>query len=165
MIHRCPNCPGSSALVRYLNTVFNIDSESGSEDENDELQVTYQQWEKTDRAQIMTCVLPVSEFILLVSEKISCFTENSYLSRCQSAYLKESLANLPDDKINIQLDFAENYQFTVQDEIQSYHWTKTYCTVHPVVIHIREGDTVNKVDSLRRPSNDLSNDIPFVSSC
>jgi hypothetical protein len=27
-------------------------------------------------------------------------------------------------------DFAENYTF---DEIQSFHWCKLYCTLHPVV--------------------------------
>ena len=30
-------------------------------------------------------------------------------------------------------DLAENYQFLVQDEIQSYHWSKEYCTLHPLV--------------------------------
>ena len=69
--------------------------------------------------------------------------------------------NLPDEKVVIQLDFAENYQFTIQDEIQSYHWTKTYCTVHPVVIHVRDGGTV-KVDSMCFLSNDLSHDTSFV---
>ena len=29
-------------------------------------------------------------------------------------------------------DFAENYQFLVQ-EIQSYHWSKEYCTLDPLV--------------------------------
>ena len=59
------------------------------------------------------------------------------------------------------MDFAENYQFTIQDEILTYHWTKTYCTVHPVVIHVRDGGTV-KVDSMCFLSYDLSHDISFV---
>ena len=33
------------------------------------------------------------------------------------------------------LDFAENYQYVVQDEVQGYHWNKQQCTQHPVVLH------------------------------
>ena len=58
-------------------------------------------------------VLPVSDFILVVSEKISRFTEHFYLPRCRAAYLNESLASLPNEKVVSQLDFIENYQFTV----------------------------------------------------
>ena len=32
-------------------------------------------------------------------------------------------------------DFAENYTFVVQDEIQSYHWCKKQCSLHPIVIY------------------------------
>ena len=28
-------------------------------------------------------------------------------------------------------DFSENYQFLVQEEVQSYHWSKEYCMLHP----------------------------------
>ena len=35
-------------------------------------------------------------------------------------------------------DFAENYTFVVQDEIQSFHWSKQYCTLHPVVVYYKE---------------------------
>ena len=34
-------------------------------------------------------------------------------------------------------DFAENYQFVVQDEIQSFHWNKTQATLHPTVIYYK----------------------------
>ena len=31
-------------------------------------------------------------------------------------------------------DFAENYKFMVQDEVQGFHWNNLQCTLHPVVI-------------------------------
>lgn len=31
----------------------------------------------------------------------------------------------------VQLDFAENYSFVIQDEIQGHHWTNNQLTVHP----------------------------------
>ena len=36
------------------------------------------------------------------------------------------------------VDFAENYSFVVQDEIQSFHWSKSHCTLHPVVVYYKE---------------------------
>ena len=39
-------------------------------------------------------------------------------------------------------DFAENYQFLVQDEIQSYHWSKEYCSLHPLVVYFTDDDGI-----------------------
>ena len=35
------------------------------------------------------------------------------------------------------MDFAENQNFLVQDEVQSYHWNSQQCTLHPVVIYYK----------------------------
>ena len=37
-------------------------------------------------------------------------------------------------------DFAENYQYLIQDEIQSFQWNKEYCTLHPLVIYYKDVD-------------------------
>ena len=55
------------------------------------------------------------------------------------------------------LDFAENYHYIVQDEIQGYHWNKDQCTLHPVVIYYREGNEVKHI-SLCILSDDLEHD-------
>ena len=34
-------------------------------------------------------------------------------------------------------NFAENFQFTVQNEVQSYHWNKPKFTLHPVIIYYK----------------------------
>ena len=58
-------------------------------------------------------------------------------------------------------DFAENYTFPIQDEIQSYHWHKQYCTLHPVVLYYKEkGQLVEK--SFCFLSDDLNHDTCFV---
>ena len=158
MVHRCENCPGTSALVTYLKSVFDLDAEH----EIDwQMPVSFQQWESTDRAAIMTFTLPLIDFIQYAAEKLSEFTEHSYLSKCQAAALKKLLDNLPINKVVAQVDFAENFQFVIQDEIQSYHWTKEYCTVHPVVLHIKKHEEVVTV-SLCFFSNDMSHDTSFV---
>ena len=32
-------------------------------------------------------------------------------------------------------DFAKDYQFLIQDEVQSYHWSKEYGKLHPLVLY------------------------------
>ena len=59
-------------------------------------------------------------------------------------------------------DFAENYQFPVQDEIQSYHWSKEYCTLHLLVVYFIDSDGNIKHNSLSFISDDNNHDTNFV---
>ena len=47
--------------------------------------------------------------------------------------LKSSLPPL--EEMILQGDFAENYSFVVQDEIQSFHWENKQATLHPFVAY------------------------------
>ena len=42
-------------------------------------------------------------------------------------------------------DFAENYQFLVQDQIQSYHWSKEQCTLHPLIVYFIDGEIFSTI--------------------
>ena len=59
-------------------------------------------------------------------------------------------------------DFAENYQSLVQDEIQSYHWCKKYCTLHPLVVYFIDGNRNIQHNSLCFISDDNNHDTNFV---
>ena len=37
-------------------------------------------------------------------------------------------------------NFSENYSFLIQNAIQSQHWNKNQCTIHPFVIYGLEPD-------------------------
>lgn len=41
----------------------------------------------------------------------------------------------------MQCDFAENYSFILQDEIQGYHWNNGQATIHPFVIYFKKSGT------------------------
>ena len=41
----------------------------------------------------------------------------------------------PMDEIIVQGDFAENYSYVVQDEIQSFHWENKQATLYPFVAY------------------------------
>ena len=44
------------------------------------------------------------------------------------------------------MDFAENYLFVVQDEVQSFHWNQSQCFIHPVALYYKnnENDLIQK---------------------
>jgi len=60
------------------------------------------------------------------------------------------------------LDFAENYHYVVQDEVQGYHWNKDQCTLHPVVIYYKNQHNQLIHTSLCVLSDDLDHDTSFV---
>ena len=98
------------------------------------------QWGTTDRATTQTITVTCSEYIEKVVENINSLTKHSFPSKCQANFLKtKKQSPLPNEAIAL-CDFAENYKFIVQDEIQSYHWSKEYCTFHPVIVYYLDDD-------------------------
>ena len=60
-------------------------------------------------------------------------------------------------------DFAENFSFIVQDEIQGYHWNNQQCRLHPIVLHYRKENESDLVPtSICFISDDLKHDVKFV---
>ena len=58
-------------------------------------------------------------------------------------------------------DFAENYQFVIQDEIQGFHWNSSQCSLHPVVIYYKSNKAIQS-HSLCFISDDLNHDVDHV---
>ena len=71
MVHRCEKCPGTDSLREYLETIL---------DEHEE--VTFQQWQTTDRSKMITQTLNVDEFIELLAGAIDNLTSHSYITKC-----------------------------------------------------------------------------------
>ena len=130
-----------------------------------EEELTFQQWESTDRTQMSTIVATLEEFVDLLCDKMDALSKHSFIAKSQGAHLKKSKEELPPDTAIIICDFAENYQYVIQGEVQSYHWSKEYCTLHPISIYIKQGDSLNKAVSLCVLSDDIKHDTPFVYEC
>lgn len=59
------------------------------------------------------------------------------------------------------MDFSEDYKYVVQDDIQQHYWHQTAVTIHPIVIYVKENDTVvNK--NLCYFTDDLKHDVVVV---
>ena len=135
MIHRCPNCPGSAPVKDYLEAAF------------DSVQEDVFQFKK--------------EFIELVLEALNKFTSHTFIAKSQARYLKEKKGNLNDKTCIILLDFAENYQFVVQDEIHGFHWNKLGSSLHSVVVYYKDGESLKGL-SICIISDDMEHDTCFV---
>ena len=59
-------------------------------------------------------------------------------------------------------DFAEDYQYLIQDEMQSFHWSKEDCTSHPLVMYFEDADGNLERYSLFFISDDNTHETSFV---
>ena len=100
--------------------------------------IEYKQWESTDRTTLETHALPLERFYDVLISSIDKLTSHSFISKVQSSYCKQLKVNLGDHTAIILVDFAENYSFIVQDEVQGFHWNNSQATLHPIVIYYKE---------------------------
>ena len=156
MVHRCSDCPGKGALISKLQQLECLVETS---------EVKFRQWQSTDRTTLDTLTLPTDEFIELVGSKLDKLTTHSFIAKSQAQYLKHRKESIEFDTAIVLGDFSENYSFVVQDEVQGYHWNKDQCTLHPVVVYVKnQNDNSLKAHCLCFLSADLQHDTGFVYS-
>ena len=154
MVHRCPKCPGKEALLSFLKNEIEMEDE-------DEMYIN--QWQTTDRATMITQTVTFEEYRELLATAIDNLTTHSYIAKCQGKYLKDLKESLNPGHCLALGDFAENYKYIIQDEIQSFHWTSDSCTLHPVVLYYKlPGNDELKHLSYCLVSDDLEHDVTFV---
>ena len=74
----------------------------------------------------------------MLIDAIDKLTKHSCLAKCQARYLNDKKQSLHSEEVSLLDGFAENYQFLIQDEIQIYHWSKEYSTLHSVVVCFKD---------------------------
>ena len=111
------SCPGRADLKQFLDEqLSDVDSES---------EFHYNQWDIIDWASLTTITITCEDYKDVLIVAIDKSTKHLYLAMCQAQAL-------------VVGDFAENYQFLTQGKIQSYHWSKEYCTLYPVVVYFKD---------------------------
>lgn len=132
MLDKCSECPGSEGLCQVL------------ENEIDKLpeEVVFKEWVHTDRADLITRLLPKDEFLNHLVEELEKLKSHHYISKTQSDYFKRLKGNLEGNECLVIGDFAENFTFCVQDEIQSFHWTNRQATLHPFVFYFKKEEAI-----------------------
>jgi len=103
----------------------------------------------------------VEDYIDLIGRNLEKLITHCYIAKAQATYLKERKQDLEEETALLLGDFAENYRFTMQDEVQGFHWNNSQCTLHPVIIYcIEEGSLIHRSNSII--SDDNNHDVAFV---
>ena len=124
------SCQERAALKQFLDEqLSDVDSES---------EFHYNQWDTTDQASLTTVTTTCEEYKDVLIDSIDKLTKYSYLAKCQAQYLNDKKQSLRSEEALVLRDFAENYQFLIQDKIQSYHCSKEYCMLHSVVVYFKD---------------------------
>lgn len=153
MSSKCTNCPGKDGARSLI-----------SEEEFDKSpsNIVYRQWVSSksstgERCSLAKMVVEKDEFLdnfldLLESNKLHHFSAKS-----QSQNLKDIKESLKFNEAVVLGDFAQNFSFTVQNEVQSFHWNNSQATLHPFVVYYRtEVDGEVKSKSFCVISDDLN---------
>lgn len=133
MFNKCSECPGKETLLDTLNQRI---------DEMPE-EICFKQWVNTDRAELITQVKATDEFLESLVEQLLALKTHHFISKTQSKYFQELKETLTQKECVVLADFAENYTFTIQDEIQSYHWNNQQATIHPFVYYFKNEDKLS----------------------
>ena len=155
MLQRCENCPGSRTLHTFIMEKF---TEAGFYITDD---VHYSQWVSTDRADLDRITSTIEKFTKRLVDSIDNLTTHSFVAKNQAQYLKTRKAEMEETECVVIMDFAENYHYQVQDEIQGFHWNKRQCTLHPIVVYFKEGN-MEKHLSFCAISDDTTHDTSLV---
>lgn len=86
---------------------------------------------------------------------------HAYIAKKQADFLNDTKKDLKEGEFVVLGDFAENYTFVTQNEIQSAYFNRQQCTLHPFVIYYRERTEI-KHKSLLIISESLDHDVIAV---
>ena len=156
MVNRCDACPTSNDPLKEH--FFKVAFEHQFNDK-----IEFQQLTTTGRSDLVNCRESIVDYVDLVVSQLGKLTTHSYIAKAQARYLKQRKENNTEETALFLGDFAENYIFLIQDEIQSYHLSNKQCSLHPVVVYFKEGEFL-KHRSYCVLSDDLMHDVSFVHS-
>lgn len=137
-LNECKECPGVNPLKNLLLQKF--------DDEMIET-VTYKKWMYVDRCTMETIIKKTEEFIEDFIADLLKLKTHSFIANQQKGFYNDVITNLKEGDLLITCDFAENYSFVLQDEVQSYHWINSQATLHPFVIYYKgENDKIQHLN-------------------
>jgi len=76
----------------------------------------------------------------------------------------EAICQMYPPRVNLAFTSAttSNYSYVIQDEVQSFHWNNSQCSLHPAVIYFLDSSGKLGTKSFCVVSEDLLHDVPFV---
>ena len=114
----CEECEDTKTLEDDLLSIFKaLDID----------EISYKQWQSTDRTELVTNVENTADFVQSLIEKLQVLKLHMFIHDMQTKQFYEVKENLNAGEVLAVGDFSENYSFVVQDAAQGVHWSKTSC--------------------------------------
>lgn len=107
---------------------------------------------------------PVHEFLSYMEKTVTTFVTHNFKARWQDEQCQLMLKNIPEGVLVSHIDYAENYTFAIQNEVQSMYYFSTSVTILVHITMWREGDQIMK-QTHYYISDDKSHDSAFVQHC
>lgn len=104
------------------------------------------------------------ELLVLFRDHLKKYIQHNYVYRWQAEQFKECLQVFPETVVLSVVDFAENYTFKEQNEIQTMHWYSDQVTIFVHITYIRVAGVVQKYYHFYI-SDDKTHDTLFVQHC
>ncbi len=111
-------------------------------------------------------------FLEYLKPKLQAFVTHNFVARWEDKHFKKSMKSFPEDTVVSVVDFAENYKFESQNEVQSQHWFSYQISIL-VQITFRHNPDFDPYDEDSRIiteyhfyiSDDKQHDSEFVQYC
>jgi hypothetical protein len=138
-LRKCSSCPSLEGLEETLNDIFDF---NGVES------VTYNQWSnksensKFNRCGIETITKSASDFVESLCSSLNTYLPHHHINILQTNFWKRAKETLQDGEIGIQMDFAQNYAFVMQNAAQGYHWNNRQATLHTAVAYYKQNGKI-----------------------
>ena len=150
----CPNEVCNDEFVISVKVFEDIETTNCDEEGN-----------KKKRKDLILKSLKVKDFISSFQRHIVSFIKHNFTVRWQAQQFKNCLTMFPNDVVVSVIDFAENYSFKEQNEIQSMHWYNYQVSILVHITYIRNvSNEVQKVIHFY-VSDDKNHDTLFVQHC
>lgn len=121
---------------------------------------------KSKPLRLVTSSCTVIDIVSAVRSEMEQLTAHLFRAAWQQRQYSQGKKNMPAKSALLVTDFAENYTCAMQDEVQSYHWTQTQVTVHPVMAYVNASSDVSvdptHTEALFFISDDLKHDAAAV---
>lgn len=125
--NECSECPSEQVLSDIVEELLS---------KTLVIDVLFSTWQTTDRATLNTQKVTVEEFLTQLTSKLKQLKPHNFIVKEQAKFMSMKKDNL-EGEVLIQLDFAENYAFVVQDAAQAFHFNNDQCTIHTIVYYYR----------------------------
>lgn len=107
---------------------------------------------------------PILEFLAYMEKTVPKFITHNFRARWQDEQCHNMMKNIPEGVLVSHIDFAENYTFAIQNEVQSMYYFSTSVTIVVQISMYRLGADVLKCTHYYI-SDDKCHDSAFVQHC